>query len=46
VSKLDLINGRIKQGSENPAYAKRKEESDKKRKSKEKRPYWKKDWRK
>jgi len=47
VSKLDLISGRIRQGGENPADIKRREEADKKkRKAKEKRPFWKSDWRK
>ena len=48
MSKLDLINGKIKQGSPNPYNIK---EEDKPRKRdvkdvKKKRPFWKRDWKK
>jgi len=50
VSKLDLISGRIRQGDENPASIQQREqreaEQKKRRKPKEKRPFWKQDWRK
>ena len=48
MSKLDTINGKIRQGSPNPANAKDKPKP-KDRKIKEvekKRPFWKRDWKK
>ena len=48
MSKLDILSGRIRQGSPNPANTKDKPKS-KSKDSKEvekKRPFWKRDWKK
>jgi len=46
MSKLDTINGKIRQGSPNPANAKDKPKDRKIKEVEKKRPFWKRDWKK